>query len=281
MIRILVLIGLLCFSATTCFAHVGEVSTVRGNVGLERGEDTISPQAGTDVLLEDLLRSEVRSSARVNMDDGSVLSVGSNTTVKINDYLMAEDKSVARASIEVVRGWLRFAVTRLQPGDSTYRFRTPTVVMGIRGTEGILEVVEGEQGVVESRIYLKEGVVAIAEGERDGKLIGKIVLLKPGQYASRRQGGKLRVLDQVPAEFQKRIPDSFKSELKKNADKLKKHGITPDKLKKKLKNKPKQRLKSRVQRRRQGQLLQVPGSRLALTRQRYHALHPNDGWPRV
>lgn len=267
MIRFLLLVALLFVSATTCFAHVGVVSAVHGNVGLERGKDILSPEAGAGVLSDDILRSKVRSSARVDMDDGSILSIGSNTILRINDYLIREDKSVIRASIELVRGWLRFGVAKLQPGDSTFLFRTPTAVMGVRGTEGILEIVEDEQGV-ESRIFLEEGAVAIAEGERDGKLIGKIVLLKPGQYASRRQGGKLRVLDHAPPEFLKRMPDSFKTRLKRNSNKLRERGVTPGKIKDKLKNRPKQRLKNKVQKRRQGQVLPLSYIRYAVIRQR-------------
>jgi len=240
MSRVILLLALACLLATEAFAHVGVVTEVTGSIELQRGEDVFAAESGVDVMPGDVLRSSKESSIQVDMDDGSILSIGANSALQIDDYKLREDKSVISASIALVSGWLRFAVAKLRQQDSSYRFHMPTAVLGVRGTEGVLEVT-GEGDKVESRVMLEEGEVDVAEEVRKGRLRGARVVLRPGQYASRRHGRVLKMLRRAPFAFRNRMPARLRARLVHRIRMLRRRGVSPRHIRRSIRQRLKQR----------------------------------------
>jgi len=249
MIRIMSFLVLMCLPVTTAFAYVGVVTGVAGNIELQRGEDVFAAESGVDVMPGDVLRSGGESSVQVDMDDGSILSIGANSTLKIDDYKMREDKSVISASIALVTGWLRFTVAKLRQQDSSYRFHMPTAVLGVRGTEGVLEVT-GEGDKMESHVMLEEGEVDVAEELRKGRLRGARVVLRPGQYASRRHGRVLKMLRRTPFSFRNRIPARLRTKLIRRIRMLRHRGVAPRRIRGILKHKMQRHLRQEIRQKR-------------------------------
>jgi len=247
--RITLLLVLMCLSATTAFAHVGVVTEAKGNVELQRGDNVFAVESGVDVMPGDVLRSSQESSVQIDMDDGSMLSIGANSTFKIEEYKMREDKSVIRASVDLVAGWLRFAVAKLRQQDSSYRFHMPTAVLGVRGTEGVLEVT-GEGDKVESHAMLEEGEVDVAEEVREGRLRGARVVLRRGQYVSRRHGRVLKMLRRAPFAFRNRIPARLRVRLVRRIRMLKRRGVPPRRIRRMLRHKMEHPLQRAVRQKR-------------------------------
>ncbi|MDQ6957675.1 MAG: FecR family protein [Mariprofundaceae bacterium] len=249
MARIMLFFVLTCLSATAAFAHVGVVTEVTGSIELQRGEEVFTVESGVDIMPGDLLRSNKESSVQVDMDDGSILSIGANSTLQIDDYKLREDKSVISASIALVSGWLRFAVAKLHQQDSSYRFHMPTAVLGVRGTEGVLEVT-GEGDKVESRVMLEEGKVDVAEEVRKGQLRGARVVLRSGQYASRRRGRLLKMLRRAPFAFRNRMPARLRIKLVRRIRMLKRRGVPPRRIRGMLRHKMQRHLRQEIRQKR-------------------------------
>lgn len=205
---------------------VGVISDVSGEVELHRGQDVFAAEPGVNVEPGDELVSGEDASAQLDMDDGSSLALGASSTMHIQDYNLREDRSVLSAAIELVGGWLRFAVTKLRSRDSSYRFHMPTAVLGVRGTEGVLEVT-GEGDDIESRAALEEGEVELAEKLEHGRLAGRRLVLRPGQYAARRRARAFHFSRHVPARFRRRMPPRLRVHLVRRAHLLKRRGIHP------------------------------------------------------
>lgn len=63
--------------------RAGEVSRVIPAVNIARGGKTIPAAAKTVVNWQDLVNTQVNARARIALDDGSVLNVGSDASVKV------------------------------------------------------------------------------------------------------------------------------------------------------------------------------------------------------
>ena len=220
------LLFMVIFAGQAC-AAVGVATTISGQVELQRGDQVFALVEGVNLNIGDIVRTGDDASAQLDMDDGSVLSLGGNSEMVIGDYRMREDGSVAEAAIEMLVGWLRFAVSKLRSQDSSYRFHMPTAVLGVRGTEGVIQV-EDEEGAEASRILLEEGVVDVVES--DGR--GRRLTLRQGQFAERLHGKGLALRLDMAASFRKRLPPHLRMKLKRRARMLKRRGVAPRMIRK-------------------------------------------------
>jgi len=143
-------------------ASVGVATDVQGSVFLTRDHRLFQLEKGVEVEAKDTVQTSADSYVQLDMDDGSILSMGSNSTIHLSNYDLRDDKSVTSAVVNLVSGWMRFAVSRLKRRNSSYRFAMATAVMGVRGTEGLLNV-EGSGGDATSSLLLKSGKVDMAE----------------------------------------------------------------------------------------------------------------------
>lgn len=234
-LRILSLLFAL-LAAVPAFAQVGVVTRVEGDVQLERNGEFYTVEEGVELFPDDIIRSSGEASAQFDMDDGSLLSIGADAEIKIADYALAEDKSVVSATVDVLSGWLRFAVAKLRSDRQSYRFSMPTAVIGVRGTEGVIEV-SGSGESASSQVLLEEGEVEVAEQLRKNRLYGQKVRLKAGQFAERKFGRLLMKRSRVPEAFTKRVPGLLKVKLKQRVHILKKRGVRPQKVRQILRKK--------------------------------------------
>jgi len=194
-------------------AGVGVATDVQGSVFLTRDHRLFQLEKGVEMEAKDAVQTSADSYVQLDMDDGSILSMGSNSTMRLSDYVLREDKSVSSAVVNLISGWMRFAVSKLKRQNSSYRFAMATAVMGVRGTEGILNVDgTGEHAI--SSLLLKSGKVVMAEQLKNGTLQGPAVTLLAGEFASRKAGQALKKQAAPPASFTRRIPPTLQHALK-------------------------------------------------------------------
>ncbi|HVP44046.1 MAG TPA: FecR family protein [Terriglobales bacterium] len=84
-----------------------------------------------DVHWNDLIQTEKSGRARIGLTDGSILSVGSNSQLKITQH----DASVQQTQVELDYGKLRSRVVAITKPDGKYEVRTPNAVAGVIGTD--------------------------------------------------------------------------------------------------------------------------------------------------
>lgn len=143
--RWIIAAGLAGFLVCAWAQDVGQIKVVSGSVHMERGGKALPVQVGTPVLQSDTLVTGADGSVGVTFSDNSLLSVGPNSVLAIDSYAFDAtthagkfDASLKKGTLAVVSGKL----VRQSPG--AMRVRTPTSIMGVRGTEFVVRVAEGD-----------------------------------------------------------------------------------------------------------------------------------------
>jgi ferric-dicitrate binding protein FerR (iron transport regulator) len=79
----------------------------------------------------DLLKTAPEGRLRVGLTDGSILSLGSNSELKV----VKSDSASQQTSIEVNYGKLRSKVVQITKPDGKFEVKTPNAVVGVIGTD--------------------------------------------------------------------------------------------------------------------------------------------------
>jgi hypothetical protein len=213
--RFLSLCLLLCAPATV-LASIGVFTDVTGDTRIQRGEFYLAAAPGVEVEESDIIETGSNASAQVEMRDGTLLKLGADSRLLLADYRLDNGGNVVSAGLEVLSGWLRFAVSKLRASDSRYAISTPTMTIGIRGTGGVIEAQSTHGG-----LFLEEGEVA-AQAANAGS-----VPVRAGEYIERAQGRPFARPAAVPAAFQARMPATVRPRMTPRAQLLPKRGVPP------------------------------------------------------
>ena len=84
-----------------------------------------------DVHWNDVIQTEKAGRARIGLTDGSILSVGSNSRLKITQH----DAETQQTQVELEYGKLRNRVVAITKPDGTYQVHTPNAVASVVGTD--------------------------------------------------------------------------------------------------------------------------------------------------
>jgi len=164
--------------------RAGEVSRVIPAVNIARSGKTITASAKTSVDWLDLVSTQVNARARIALDDGSVLSVGSESSMKV----VKHDAAAQQTELELTYGKLRTQAQKIAKPDGKFEVRTPAGVAGVVGTDFFVEYVDNTMKVIAF-----EGLVKVCN------LSGVCVLVKAGQMTSVRSGDNSGPLPPQPA----------------------------------------------------------------------------------
>src|SRR6266403_924914 len=173
-----------CLSALLCSPNeimaspdtpqrAGEVSRVIPAVSIARGGKTISASPKTVVDWLDVVNTQASARARVALDDGSVLNVGSDSSIKV----LKHDGGAQQTELELTYGKIRSQAQKITKPDGKFEVRTSAGVAGVVGTDFFVEYVNGTMNVIAF-----EGLVKVCN------LAGVCVLVKAGQMTSVRSG---------------------------------------------------------------------------------------------
>jgi hypothetical protein len=131
------------------------------------------------------------SAAEIILPDSSIVSLGQNTLVQVGAF----DSSVAGpgATIEIQGGSLRFDVRRPQGGVANYLFRTNTSQIAVRGTVGLISLLNGTTTVA-CLVCQADSVTIVAAG--------RTIALTNGQFVTIDGNGVVTVSDLTSALLQ-------------------------------------------------------------------------------
>lgn len=119
-----------------CF-QAGGGTQAAGSIG---ALDTMATRNGGAINLRDqvqwndLLETNNTGRLRVNLRDGSLLSLGSNSQMRVVQH----DAAAQQTTLELLFGRLRSQVVKLTQPNSKFEVRTPTSVAGVIGTDFLL-----------------------------------------------------------------------------------------------------------------------------------------------
>src|SRR5499425_3676924 len=169
--------ALLCFSEQIAAApdapgqRAGEVSRVIPAVNIARGGKTINASAKTVVDWLDVVNTQASARARIALDDGSVLNVGSESSIKV----VKHDGAAQQTELELTYGKLRSQAQKITKSDGKFQVKTPAGVAGVVGTDFYVAF-DNTTGTMNVTVF--EGVVRVCN------LTGACVEVKAGQLSN-------------------------------------------------------------------------------------------------
>src|SRR6516225_6048336 len=149
--------------------RAGEVSRVIPDVSLTRGTKSMTANAKTPVDWQDVVSTQANGRARVSLDDGSVLNVGSDSSVKV----VKHDAGAQQTDLEVTVGKIRAQAQKISQPSGKFEVHTPAGVAGVVGTDFYVSY---DNGVMNVTVF--DGVVKVCN------LAGVCVEVKAGQFTT-------------------------------------------------------------------------------------------------
>jgi len=138
------LLALLAASGASAQEWAGTVKTVSGSVSVERSGKALPVALADRVFPGDRLLTGPDGRVGVTLRDDSRLASGPNSQLTIGEFSFDASRQEGKLAISVLRGTTAFISGLLaKSSPEAMRVSTPTAVIGIRGTEFIVEV-EGE-----------------------------------------------------------------------------------------------------------------------------------------
>ena len=135
-----------CFalsSTSVSAAEVGKIKVSTGAVYIERAAQRLPAPVGAEVLASDTIVTGENGSAGITFIDNSRLSIGPNSVLGIDRLNFdqtthdgAFDTSLKRGTLSVISG----KIAKRSPDAMTVR--TPSMILGVRGTEFVVRAGE-------------------------------------------------------------------------------------------------------------------------------------------
>jgi len=124
----------------------GMVKNSKGEVGIERGGTRIPCVVGTPVFAADKVRTGADGSVGVTLRDNTLLSAGPNSLFVLDKFAFDSTTNAGAISVNVRKGTLAVATGKIvRETPESVDFRTPTSVIGVRGTEFVIEAGSGNE----------------------------------------------------------------------------------------------------------------------------------------
>jgi len=134
-------VALLGFAGTAFAYNSGVIKTVRGPVQIERGSRTLDARIGDPVQEKDRVIARKGGSVGISMNDETLLSIGSNSTLVIDKFSYDPVTRDGEVATSILKGTLRYVtglIGRVRP--QAIKVMSANATIGIRGTEFIVEV---------------------------------------------------------------------------------------------------------------------------------------------
>ena len=139
--RWMIALGALVFAASVWAQDVGEIKTVKGTAHVEREGKKLPATVGLQLRQADTIVTGADGSVGITFLDNSLFSAGPNSVLVINKYRFDTtthagefDASLNKGSLAVVSGKM------VKQSPDSMRIRTPSSIMGVRGTEFVVKV---------------------------------------------------------------------------------------------------------------------------------------------
>jgi ferric-dicitrate binding protein FerR (iron transport regulator) len=112
--------------------RVGEATVIKNEVVRVAGSATSQINVGDSVLRDEIVRTGLDSAARLVMADSTNLSLGPNSTLKLDRTVFDDEHSYRDISIRLTTGAFRFVTGHSE--KAAYKIQTQVATIGVRGT---------------------------------------------------------------------------------------------------------------------------------------------------
>jgi len=102
-----------------------------------------------EVLFKDVIQTQNESRTKALFHDDSMLTVGENSRVEIDEYIYNPEKNVRQAVVKLLQGQVRALVNKVfKANGSRFEIHTPSAVAAARGTYFTVWVENGQSGII-------------------------------------------------------------------------------------------------------------------------------------
>lgn len=122
---------------------IGKIKTGKGDVAVIRSGSEIAIGTGALLYQNDIIRTGADSSVGIIFEDNTILSLGSESEIVIDEYVFAPEKDMMSVLIHMLKGTASYVsgiIGRQSP--ESVKFQTPDATIGIRGTQFLVKVKE-------------------------------------------------------------------------------------------------------------------------------------------
>jgi hypothetical protein len=137
---------LLSFFCSSAYAgdSAGMIKVTKGQVSIERNGKKMPAEVGSPIEVADRVRTGADGSVGVTLRDNTLLSAGPNSLIVIEKFAFDNTTQDGNMSIRIRKGTLSVASGKIaKRTPESVDFHTPTSVLGVRGTEFVIEVAGG------------------------------------------------------------------------------------------------------------------------------------------
>ena len=137
------LVAATLFAVPALAQDVGLIKVASGSVQIERGGAKAKAQVGDAVRARDVLYTGADGSAGITFTDNSLMSFGPNTVFAIDRYSFDSTTHAGEFEGSLRQGRLAAVSGKMvKQSPESMKIRTPSSVMGVRGTEFVVQVDE-------------------------------------------------------------------------------------------------------------------------------------------
>lgn len=136
-------VALLTLAAPAFAADVGLVKVSKGSVQIQRGSEKLPATVGAAIETNDVIVTGADGSAGVTFIDNSLVSVGPNSVFAIDKYSFDTTTHQGEFQGNLRQGRLAAISGKMvKQSPESMKIRTPSAIMGVRGTEFVVEVAQ-------------------------------------------------------------------------------------------------------------------------------------------
>ena len=122
-------------------ADIGQVKVAKGSVQVERAGQKQAATVGMGIQTSDVVLTGADGSAGITFTDNSLVSVGPNSVFSIDKYSFDTTTHAGEFEGSLKKGKLAAISGKMvKQSPESMKIRTPSAVMGVRGTEFVIQV---------------------------------------------------------------------------------------------------------------------------------------------
>ena len=121
-------------------ARIGTFKQIEGDTRMGRAGEQRTPTPGEGVNVNQRLSTGKNGAATIILKDGTVLTMGPDTTMDLSRFQFDSTTQQGNFVLDLLRGSVRVVtglLARINP--ELFKVNTPTSVVGVRGTDFIVE----------------------------------------------------------------------------------------------------------------------------------------------
>ena len=141
--KALIVAAVFAVAAPAMASDVGLIKVSKGDVRIERAGAKMPAAVGAGVQSSDVIVTGADGLAGITFTDNSLVSLGPNSVFSIDKYRFDSTTHAGEFESSLTRGRLAAISGKMvKQSPEAMKVRTPSAIMGVRGTEFIVQVDE-------------------------------------------------------------------------------------------------------------------------------------------